>query len=133
MIKTCCVDCKSTTLYVALQDPLSGVKSTQNVTMDKMQILYKKARNVAVYTSIKDGNDEDDFLSKNIDIKSKHEATENSIKTTRNYFKDVVENDLTDVLIECVMVRPDDPIEFVADLLEKYLAFKVQHKKLFFT
>ena len=89
--------------------------------MDKMQILYKKV----VCSSIKDENYDDDFHSEKNYIKSQHDQRGNNFKTTRNYFEDVIEHELTEALIECVKVKPNDPIEFVADALEKYLAFNI--------
>ena len=89
--------------------------------MDKMQILYKKV----VCSSIKDENYVDDFHSEKMDIKSQHDKRGSNFKTTRNYFEDVIEHELTEALIECVRVKPNDPIEFVADALEKYLAYKI--------
>ena len=65
----------------------------------------------------------DDFDSEDIDIKSEHKASENSLKVKEmasTYFKDIIGQALADVLIDCVREIPDDPVEFVATALEKY-------------
>ena len=41
------------------------------------------------------------------------------------YFKDTIGQVLADVLIDCVRERPDDPVEFVANALEKYESGKM--------
>ena len=41
------------------------------------------------------------------------------------YFKDTTGQVLADVLIDCVRERPEDPVEFVANALEKYDSVKL--------
>ena len=63
-----------------------------------------------------------DEPTKNIDIKAQHEESGNRMKTKElasKYFKDVIENELSDVLMKCIDTRPDDPLQFVADELQK--------------
>ena len=62
--------------------------------------------------------------NENIDIKAQHEETLNKKQTKElasNYFKDVIEEELSDVLMKCINTRPDNPLQFVADELEKWV------------
>ena len=92
--------------------------------MEQIQTIYKKAKTMCA-------NDEtylDDFDSEDIDIKSEHKASENILKVKEmasTYFKDTIGQVLADVLIDCVRERPEDPVEFVANALEKYDSVKL--------
>jgi polyphosphate kinase len=83
--------------------------------MEQIQTISKKAKTICA-------NDETDFDSETIDIKSEHKPTTNSLimkERASTYFKDTIRQVLTDVLIDSVKERPEDPVEFVANALER--------------